>query len=105
MEMPESMVGWAPPTNGSSTVFRWAFSPYYSLRFGFAVEAILFELLVERVAVDAEAAGGLDLHAGAFLEDLVDDFAFDRIDDACVDVVGLGAGVGQPDADELLCQT
>src|SRR4029453_9532186 len=98
--MPESMGAWLPADKPAGSaelttakrLFVW----------GFAVEAVLFELFVKRVAVDAEATGGFDLHAGAFLKDLVDSFAFDRIDDASVDVVGVGAGVGQSDADKFL---
>jgi hypothetical protein len=55
----------------------------------------LFEFLVEGVAIDAEAAGGFDLDAFAFVEDLFDDFALDAVDDTAVDVVGFGAGVAQ----------
>src|SRR6185312_9916665 len=59
----------------------------------FAVEIVLFEFFVECVAVDAQAAGGFDLYALAFAEDLGNHFAFDAVDDAAVDVGSFGASV------------
>src|SRR5690242_9466781 len=56
------------------------------------VDAELGELLVQGVAVDAQAGGGLDLDALAGLEDLLDQLALDLADDPVVQVVGAGAG-------------
>ncbi len=51
------------------------------------VEAELGELLVQRVAVDAQAGGRLDLDAVARLEHLLDQLALDPADDPVIQVV------------------
>ena len=62
----------------------------------FGGDAVLFDFLVQRVAVDSEFGGGFGLHAAARVEDLDDQFFFDTVDD---DGVGrVGAGVGFTDA-------
>ena len=50
-------------------------------------------------------AGGFDLYAFAFVQDLRDHFALDAVDDAAVEVVGFGAGVAEALADQLFGQT
>ena len=65
------------------------------------VDAVLGELLVQGVAVDAEAGGGLDLDAVAGLEDLLDQLALDLADDPVVQVVGVRAGGADALADQL----
>ena len=51
-----------------------------------AVQPVVFDFLVQRVAVDAEAFGGLDLHAVALAEHLLDHLALDAVDDLAVQV-------------------
>src|SRR3954462_15470732 len=72
---------------------------------GFTVAVVidpeLGELLVQGIAVDAEAGGGLDLDALAGLQHLLDQFALDLADDPAVEVAGARAGgadalAGQP---------
>ena len=41
---------------------------------------VLLQLLVQRVAVDAEAVGGFDLHALAEAEHMLDEFALEAAD-------------------------
>src|SRR4051794_13527707 len=65
------------------------------------VDAELGELLVQGVAVDAQAGGGLDLDALARQEDLLDQLALDLADDPVVQVVGAGAGGADALADQL----
>ena len=65
------------------------------------VDAVLGELLVQGVAVDAQAGGGLDLDAVAGLEDLLDQLALDLADDPVVQVVGGRAGGADALADQL----
>src|SRR3954447_19826159 len=65
------------------------------------VDAVLGELLVQGVAVDAQAGGGLDLDAVAALEDLLDQLALDLADDPVVQVVGGRARGADALADEL----
>src|SRR4051794_11504450 len=52
----------------------------------FAVQPVLLQLFVQRVAINAEAAGGFDLYTLAFIQNLRDRFSLDRIDDPAVDV-------------------
>src|SRR3954451_16841042 len=52
------------------------------------VDAVLGELLVQGVAVDAQPGGGLDLDAVAGLEDLLDQLSLDLADDPVVQVIG-----------------
>src|SRR5438552_5516457 len=50
-----------------------------------ALRGILAELLVQRVAVDAEARRRLDLHLIAHLQDLLDQLALDAADEFLVE--------------------
>ena len=54
-----------------------------STRRGF-IDPVLGELLVQRVAVDAQAGGRLDLDAVTSLKDLLDQLALDLADDPVV---------------------
>ena len=56
---------------------------------------------MQRVAVDTQAGGGLDLDAVAGLEHLLDQLALDLADDAVVQVVGVGPRGADALADEL----
>src|SRR5271166_3303904 len=65
------------------------------------VDAILGKLLVQRVAVDAKAGGGLDLDAVASLEHLLDQLALNLADNAVVKIVGAGPRAADALADKL----
>ena len=54
------------------------------------------EFLAERVAVDAQAGRGLELHAAAGGEHLADQFAFDAADDPFEEVGVIFGRRGQP---------
>ena len=49
-------------------------------------QTVLFELLVERVAIDAQPRRGFDLHVIAALHHLGDDLPLDVVDDFAVQI-------------------
>jgi hypothetical protein len=55
----------------------------------------LLQFFVERIAVDTQSTGRLDLHAFALVEHLRNNFALDTIDNPTVDVLGVTAGFAQ----------
>ena len=65
---------------------------------------MLLELLAERVAVDAEPGGGLELHALAVGEHLGDQFPFHAADDAVEQVLVVGAGRHHALLHEVPCE-
>src|SRR4051794_31361992 len=70
----------------------------------FAVQTVLLELLVKRVAIDAQAASGFDLYAFAFVQDLGNRFTLYRVDDAAVDVGRIGTSFLNAQVHQLLGQ-
>src|SRR6266478_5244366 len=79
---------------GCASFLGW---PRPRLRLG-----VVAHLLVQRVAIDAEAGGGFYLHVVTLLQDLLDQFAFDAADELVVELAFVGRDGLDAGADQLL---
>ena len=98
---------WLAGASAGGTVFAWVSDTSVAVARRAAgagsrfIDAVLGELLVQGVAIDAQACGGLDLDAVARLEDLLDQLALDLAHDAVVQVAGIRAGAADALANQL----
>ena len=76
------------PANTKYHVTNAMNTPFQALFF----QPVFLELLVQRVAVDAQPVGGLDLHVVAGGHDLRDQLPLHAVDDLGVQIVFLRAG-------------